>query len=659
MLVVLLVFLGLAALACGFEDPLFPRSTLPAPMPMPPGTPVRLPEAPISPENSGQLQELARRGLGQASRAWWTPDGQWLLVQSDYFRLDWYDARAYALTRTFAVDGEPFAASGDGELIAVRGYHTTTLRLVETATGAERTRIDLAAEGDAIGEMAFDAGGSLLALAMPEWVVVFDTAVGKVVRRVTVAHPESEPTATPGGRYGGVSALSFSPDGAVLLVESGRRQLEAWDTRTWQALYAMPFDGFHEQAVFSGDGQRLAVTDEDGWEIYAAATGERLTGVKADLGEFGSLAAALSPDGSRLALCFYSGAVVYDATTGAALATLSTAGPGGTYTGGSIAYSPDGRRMAAVAATGGDHVVRVWSSTGAFWTALAGYQAQVLALAFLPDGTLATADWDGIVRLWDAAGGRERPALRSQSEDLIESLVLSPDGAMLATGQREWSAWDTRTGQAVEKWGGFDGPPPGELVGFVPGMERLIRYGNDCRLEMLDLNSGKTVRRYDTGQGADCHGKARLSPDARLLAAGVAATHEIAVWDVESGELRAKFAAGTGDVYFVDFSFSADGGLLAVVYGRTAVLWDMATGAEHARISGEERLTGAHAFSPDGRLLALGVDGGIVLWDVADGREAGRLDLGPVRVMALAFSADGTLLTAAGNDGIVRLWGVP
>lgn len=628
-------------------------------MPMPRGTPVRPPAAPISPANAGQLQELARQGLGTASRAWWAPDGRWLLVQSDYYRLEWYDARTFAPARTFAVNGEPFVSSADGELIAVRGFHTNTLRLVETAAGAERAQIDLAAEGSAIGEMAFDAGGDLLAVAMPEQVVVIDVAAGTVARRLAAAHPSSEPTAIPRGDYGGVNALGFSPDGAVLLVESGRRQLEAWDAQTWQMLYEMPYGGLDSRAVFSADGKRLIVTGADGWKIYAAATGELLTNVQADLGEFGPVAAALSPDGSRLALCTYDGAVVRDAHTGAALTTLSTAGPGGASAGGSVTYSPDGRYVAAVAATGGDHVVRVWGTAGELRAALAGYQARVLALAFMPDGTLATADWDGIVRLQDVAAGRERFALRSPYNGLIQSLIPSPDGTILATGQREWTAWDTRTGQAVNQWGGFDGPPPGELVGFMPGMGRLIRYDSDCRLEMLDLDRARTVRRYDAGQAADCRGTAILSPDARLLAASIAATREIAVWDVESGELRAKFAAWTGDVYFVGFSFSPDGRLLAVVNAREAVLWDTATSMERARIPGDEYLTGAHAFAPGGRLLALAGDGGIVLWDIAAGREAGRLHVEPVRMMALAFSADGTLLAAAGNDGTVRLWGVP
>lgn len=653
-MVVSLAILGLVTLACGSAD-----RALPTPMPMPRGTPVRPPAAPISPANAGRLQELARQGLGTASRAWWTPDGRWLLVQSDYYRLDWYDARTFAPARTFAVNGEPFVSPADGELIAVRGFHTNTLRLVETAAGAERARIDLAAEGGDIGEMAFDARGDVLAVAMPEQVVVIDAAAGTVIRRLAVAHPRSEPTATPRGDYGGVNALDFSPDGAVLLVESGRRQLQAWDALGWQVLYEMPFDGLDGRTAFSGDGQRLVVTGADGWEIYAAATGKLLTSVRADPGEFGPLAAALSPDGSRLALCTYYGAVVRDAHTGAALATLSTAGPGGASAGGSVAYSPDGRYVAAVAATGGDHVVRVWGASGELRAAAAGYQARVLALAFLPDGTLATADWDGIVRLRDVAGGRERFALRARGDGLIHSLIPSPDGTVLATGQREWAAWDARTGEAVEQWGGFDGPPPGELVGFMPGMARLIRYDSDCRLEMLDLNRARTVRRYDPGQAADCRGKAVLSPDAHLLAASIAATREIAVWDVESGELRAKFAAWTGDVYFVDFSFSSDSRLLAVVNAREAVLWDMATGTERARISGDGYLTGAHAFAPGGRLLAMAGDGGIVLWDVAAGREAGRLHVEPVRVMALAFSADGTLLAAAGNDGTVRLWGVP
>jgi len=110
----------------------------------------------------------------------------------------------------------------------------------------------------------------------------------------------------------------------------------------------------------------------------------------------------------------------------------------------SIAYSPDGSRLACGAMDGGVHVFD--TASGAHLHSLPGHFKPVRALAFSPDGrTLLTGCDDMLVHLYDVGAGALVDAL-SGHESWVLSLAPHPGGAVVASGSADASVrlWDLR-----------------------------------------------------------------------------------------------------------------------------------------------------------------------------------------------------------------------
>ncbi|MEO0869171.1 MAG: pentapeptide repeat-containing protein, partial [Cyanobacteria bacterium J06642_11] len=96
----------------------------------------------------------------------------------------------------------------------------------------------------------------------------------------------------------------------------------------------------------------------------------------------------------------------------------------------SVAFSPDGRRLAIGESNGS---VQVWDiATSQVVLLCTGHSREVLSVAFSPDGKrLASAGDDKTVKLWDSETGNCIYTLTGH-KDWFLSVAFSPDGQTLA-----------------------------------------------------------------------------------------------------------------------------------------------------------------------------------------------------------------------------------
>ncbi len=380
---------------------------------------------------------------------------------------------------------------------------------------------------------------------------------------------------------------------------------------------------------------------------------------------------AFSPDGQRLASASDDGMVkVWDARDGQESFTLQRHSSPVRH----VAFSPDGKRLVSA---NDDGTAKIWDAkTGQWMLTLKGNTLSVSSLVFSPDGErLASASGDRGVKIWDAQTGQEMRTLRGRSSPAY-SVAFSPDGQRLvAGGNGTLKLWDSRTGQEILTLKGD--AHFGNSVAFSPDGRRLVAAGYNGTVKMWDAQTGQEKRALQR-HSSEANSVA-FSPDSqRLASAGRDQT--VKIWDVWTG-LELTLKGHSRPVYGV--AFSPDNRCLAS-WGEdhTVRVWDARISQEQLILKGhpavdssvpfsldshggislnklfEGRGGGRHvAFSPDGqRLASPSYDQTVRVWDARSGQETLTLKGHSGLVYCATFSPDGQRLASASHDGTVKVW---
>ncbi len=288
--------------------------------------------------------------------------------------------------------------------------------------------------GDTVRALAFSPDGNTLAAAGGNSgdydIHIWDVGRAKLVNVLT-------------GHKNIVWDLAFSPDGSYLVSVSSDLTAQIRDWPGTEIVKTLDFKGEMVRTRFSPDGKTLALGGVDTttrgaavW-TYAVGTWEP----ELSFPEFLNITAlAYSPDGKVLVGGGTSRNVqVWNASTGAKLFTLSHA-----HQVTNSAISPDGLTVAtATCKTIGnagckEGEIWLWDlSNGRLLRKLAGFTGGVnngvSSVAFTPDGLfLFAGSSDGTLRAYSTTD--YKLAFESYLSGGIEALVVSRDGALLATG---------------------------------------------------------------------------------------------------------------------------------------------------------------------------------------------------------------------------------
>ena len=156
-----------------------------------------------------------------------------------------------------------------------------------------------------------------------------------------------------------------------------------------------------------------------------------------------------------------------------------------------IAFSPDGRFIAAAGADG--VVTLLEAKSGAVRARMKGHASAVLCVAIHPkSGLVASGSSDRSIRLWNPKTGAEVRTINNHSA-AVNALAFSPDGSTLvsASSDRSVRIWQHAIGRLVRIVRDRDAPVLS--VAFTAGGGRIAAGYEDGGIAVIEAASGRVA----------------------------------------------------------------------------------------------------------------------------------------------------------------------
>jgi WD40 repeat protein len=508
-----------------------------------------------------------------------SPDGRWLAVIQDY-TVKLYDAttgkeepiplpphEVYLSSLAFSPDGRLLAAASP---VALTLSSHSDLVIWEMPGGKRLHTIN----ATPIYSLAFSPDSQYLVTSgLFRSVKVWNTRTGK------------EEVSPAGLRDWVRQVVRYSTDGSRLITASIDQTIRLWDARTGQELRQLKG---HTASVINfavhRDGRHLVSADFDGsvllWDLQADPEGLTISNT------FPSCL-AFDPDNHHLAIGSSGKITLVNVRTGRSAGSYQDSSVPATVD--TLAFDPQGRRLAGTSPLGWS----LWDVSngkqiagGNSWlNALSAAFTKPTAVAFSPDGQrLASMAAGGTVTLRDTTSGAKvtSAGVGSLSSQQNRGIAYSPNGAYLAVVADDVKVvlLEAKTGQKILELGEHPSPILG--LTFRRGGEQIVSV-SECQVLIQETATGKEVLKLNPAGYKPRRITISLAPlptpsfsqDGKRLALG-ALGGRVTLWDLDTGQQMLTLQAP--GVYATSLAFSPDGRRLAVGCGDglpdRVYIWD-------------------------------------------------------------------------------------
>jgi WD40 repeat protein len=295
-----------------------------------------------------------------------------------------------------------------------------------------------------------------------------------------------------------------------------------------------------------------------------------------------------------------------------------------------LAFSPDGHWLAAAVGSRAKVFEIAADGTARDSGTVSLGRPEITGLAFSPDGkSIAVVDESGTLSLFESASLQSLIRVEKAHSGRASCVTFTGDGSYVVTGGRDGKVkvWTPRGEFFAELSRGVHHEGEILMVGGLAGGRQVISVGQDHQVILWQVDTQQAIRPISVEKRNDIRAAA-VGGDGKTMALSfqllsgnrfrsaprgslnqeIKADNTLRLIDTQSGTQLRDILGEEQDLNAVgvtpDGRFVAAGGS-----GRSASIWDTATGQRINAIPSEAPLT-AISFAPDGKRLALGARNG-------------------------------------------------